>query len=157
MPLGRLRRARRSSRQRRVPLAPPPMVWSIRLRPSSPLELASPLGNSGVAEFRRMRVDSSADAQENHLGAKLDGAKRLRVDHTGPAYSAFFCVKDQALDNTVRAESEPARCLGGGERCVQAAEVRAAHASSMARGAVVAGQAARLVLGQYGGAADSQQ
>src|SRR2546425_12760260 len=147
MPLGRLPIARRSSRPRGGPLAPPPLGWSIRVRPSSPLELASPLGNSGVAEFRRMRVDSSADAQENHLGAKLDGAKRLRVDHTGPAYSAFFCVKDQALDNTARAESEPARCLGGGERCVQAAEVRAAHASSMARAAVVAGEAAPVFCG----------
>ena len=41
------------------------MQWSITLRPSSPLELASPLGNSGVEEFSRMRADSSAEAHKN--------------------------------------------------------------------------------------------
>jgi len=43
--------------------APPSMMWSIRFVASSPLVLPSPFGNSAVAELRRMRVDSSAEAQ----------------------------------------------------------------------------------------------
>jgi len=46
-----------------IPSAPPPMMWSIRFFPSSPLLLAKPLENSGVAELRRIRVDSNVDAQ----------------------------------------------------------------------------------------------
>src|SRR5437588_9209627 len=47
------------------------------LRPSSPLEFASPLGNSGVVEFRRMRVDSSADAQRNTIRPRNSKAWRV--------------------------------------------------------------------------------
>src|SRR5437660_7920941 len=41
----------------------------MRLWPSSPLEFARPLGNSGVAEFSRMRVDSSVEAQRKNTRA----------------------------------------------------------------------------------------
>src|SRR5437762_3598891 len=54
--------SRRSFAHGSVPVAPPSMMWSIRLWPSSPLVLPSPLGNSAVPELSRMRVDSRADA-----------------------------------------------------------------------------------------------
>src|SRR5437660_12334418 len=41
----------------------------MRLWPSSPLELARPLGDSGVAELRRIRVDSSVEAQRKNTRA----------------------------------------------------------------------------------------
>src|SRR5271167_3073860 len=63
MPLGRLPKGALFSWPGITPDAPLPMWWSMRLWPSSPLLLASPLGNSVVAELRRMRVDSNVDAQ----------------------------------------------------------------------------------------------
>ncbi len=63
MPLGRFPSCSRSSWPGMMPEAPLPIMWSIRLRPSCPLELASPVENSGVAEFIRTRADSSVEAQ----------------------------------------------------------------------------------------------
>src|SRR5579862_4725780 len=58
-------------------LAPPALMWSITLWPSSPLEFASPLGNSAVDEFSRIRVDSNDDAQRKMTLARNSIAARL--------------------------------------------------------------------------------
>src|SRR5690349_10480009 len=50
--------------------APAELTWSIRLWPSSPLELASPLGNSVVDEFKRIRADSILEAHKNTTFAR---------------------------------------------------------------------------------------
>ncbi len=42
-------------------------MWSIRLRPTCPLELAKPSGNSGVAELSRMRADSIVEAHRKTM------------------------------------------------------------------------------------------
>src|SRR5260370_9223236 len=65
----------------------------MRLWPSSPLVLARPLGNSGVAELRRMRVDSRVEAQMKKTRALnsrrfLDCASMTRTPLTRRAFES---------------------------------------------------------------------
>src|SRR5258708_36169918 len=65
----------------------------MRLWPSSPLALARPLGNSGVAELRRMRVDSRVEPQIKKMRALnsrgiLDCASMTRSPLTRRAFES---------------------------------------------------------------------
>ena len=65
--MGRRPKVVLSSRPSRLPFAPTWKMWSIRLRPTWPLEFASPSEKRGVAEFSRMRADSIVDAHRNTM------------------------------------------------------------------------------------------
>ena len=53
-----------------VPRAPAPKQWSMTYLPNAPLALARPSGQSWLFELRRIRVDSSAEAQRNTKRAR---------------------------------------------------------------------------------------
>ncbi len=72
-----------------IPVAPPHLMWSIRFLPSSPLELASPSGYSGVAELNRIRVDSSAEAQSKIVRARTSNVFSVRASMTRTPSTRF--------------------------------------------------------------------
>src|ERR1700733_90373 len=59
------------------PAAPAPVEWSIRPRPSSPLEFPNPAVWLLLDEFSRMRVDSSACAHRITVLARIDFVCRV--------------------------------------------------------------------------------
>ena len=78
----------------------------------------------------------------------------LAIDHADAGYFASVGIKDQTVHHAVRAESHATGFFGGGERGIQAAEIRAGDATAVANSTVVAGGAAAMNASQYGGAAD---
>src|ERR1700741_821431 len=89
----------------------------MRLWPSSPLELARPSGNSGVAELRRMRVDSSAEPQMKktralNSRALLDCASITRTPLTRRAFESKIKLCTTLYGRMVR---RPVFCDAGRE------------------------------------------
>src|SRR2546427_10212520 len=74
VPVGRRPYTYLSSSPGTVPRAPALEMWSIRLWPSSPLELASPVGKRGLVEFNRICAVPSVEAQR-----KMSRPKYSRV------------------------------------------------------------------------------
>src|SRR5260370_30935108 len=88
----------------------------MRVWPSSPLVLARPLGNSGVAELRRMRVDSRVEAQMKKTRALnsrrfLDCASMTRTPLTRRAFESKIKLWTTLYGRMVK---RPVFCAAGG-------------------------------------------
>src|SRR5258708_23916481 len=87
----------------------------MRLWPSSPLALARPLGNSGVAELRRMRVDSRVEPQIKKMRALnsrgvLDCASMTRTPLTRRAFESKIKLWTTLYGRMVK---RPGSCAAG--------------------------------------------
>src|SRR6266852_5270373 len=87
----------------------------MRLWPSSPLELARPLGNSGVAELRSMRVDSRVEPQIKKMRALnsralLDCASMTRTPLTRRSFESKIKLWTTLYGRMVR---RPVFCAAG--------------------------------------------
>src|SRR5258707_9551807 len=87
----------------------------MRLWPSSPLELARPLGNSGVAELRSRRVDSRVDPQMKKMRALnsralLDWASMTCTPLTRRAFESYVKLRTTLYGRMVR---RPVFCAAG--------------------------------------------
>ena len=140
------------------PRAPPPMQWSITLRPSSPLELASPLGNSVVEELSRMRADSSAEAHRKTTLARNSMVSRVCPSMIRTPVIFLFLASNIRLCTTLcGTHGHLAGAQSRGQGRVQAAEIGTRDATAGTRSTVVASGTAVVRLGQDRGAPDGHQ
>ena len=101
------------------PVAPAPMMWSIRLRPTSPLELARPLGKLRVCELSRIRADSSVEAQRKTTRRRELACRIVFASTTlTPFARRVRSSKITTVDHAVGPEGAAAGGARGGERHV---------------------------------------
>src|SRR5207247_10398488 len=81
---------------------------------------------------------------------------RLRIGDAGAGYPVLFAGVDEALHATGRPQRQAARRARGGQRGVDAAEIRPRDASAVARSAVVAGRTTVVWGRQVGDATDCE-
>src|SRR5213083_1019067 len=129
-------------------------MWSIRLWPTSPLELASPL------EARALRVQQDLRGAERRGAEKHDPAEILtrrlgvRIDHAHARRSVPALVVDDAVDDCVGDDGETPRQPRRRERRRETREVAAETATAGALIAGLAGPAAQMRLREVRDARD---
>src|SRR5438445_249872 len=82
---------------------------------SSALELASPLGNSVVEEFSRMRADSNAEAQRNKMRPRNSRASRVcpSITRTPAAFRVLESKMTLCTTLCGRIVTFPVACAAG--------------------------------------------
>src|SRR4029077_13916895 len=84
------------------------------------------IGGGGIQQNARRFESGTADEKDARF--EFERVFGLTIDHANAADTASFRIVDEAVDYAVGTQGEAASLLRGGERRVQAAEIRARDA-----------------------------
>src|ERR1700687_2411966 len=109
-----------------------------------------------IREFRRRRVEKDARRfhrrriEKDNLCIDVEHLLGVRVDHSHTGRAAFGWIIDHAMHDAERSQSQAPRFARGGERRVDAAEIRERDASARTVSAEVTLLAPTVVLCKHG-------